>query len=264
MLRRLIALAILATVGLLAPVTPEAAITSGATSSDNLNTAAPADVFQSWCVDHIRTSDIAVEGNLYGLWAVGDADFSPHFSVQVRRDAGGHVLRLTQFNSSTVGTTVIAQNTWYRICYRRNDDGPAQQTQWTYINCVEESELTGNTELTETQEVLATFGTAAFIGRMANWKQWSATLTEDEIIAECHSSRPVRYTNLWRWTPLWNASDVNDYSGAGRHWSTSGTVTSGDHGHTSYGGLAQLLLPAAAAGAPPSPRRLMLLGVGEP
>lgn len=75
------------------------------------------------------------------------------------------------------------------------------------------------------------YGDSAF----AHIKIWDAVLTSAEFWQEMHSIRPQRTANLHLWTPLWTASDANDYSGNGRNWTVTGSPTTEDGPPVSWG-----------------------------
>jgi hypothetical protein len=61
-------------------------------------------------------------------------------------------------------------------------------------------------------------------GRMANFKQYSAALTQAELELEFAQYQPQRTANLVRWVP-WVNPEVTDYSGAGLNVIATGTPT---------------------------------------
>jgi hypothetical protein len=67
-----------------------------------------------------------------------------------------------------------------------------------------------------------------FDGRIAAVKAWDAVLTSDELVAESHYITPMRYANLHLATPLFTTGDINDYSGAGRNWTSDLTPVTED------------------------------------
>jgi hypothetical protein len=60
-------------------------------------------------------------------------------------------------------------------------------------------------------------GTEWFNGRVAYWRIWDGLLTEAEILQEWAHSNAVKTAGLFADYRLSNASDLNDYSGNGRH-----------------------------------------------
>lgn len=73
-------------------------------------------------------------------------------------------------------------------------------------------------------------------------KVWEAALTSDELWQEMESIRPHRYANLHIFSPLWDTSDLNDYSGNGKNWTGTGSISSEDNSPISYGSN-NLVLP---------------------
>ena len=65
-------------------------------------------------------------------------------------------------------------------------------------------------------------------GRLAAIKVWDAVLTQAEIEAEKWKRIPARWANSHLWNPLFNATDLSDYSGNGRTLTATGTLTTED------------------------------------
>jgi hypothetical protein len=61
------------------------------------------------------------------------------------------------------------------------------------------------------------------LGRAAFCRAWTAALTVDELEAEMQSATAVRTSGLWADWPF--ESNANDISGAGRHWTVTGSVS---------------------------------------
>lgn len=71
--------------------------------------------------------------------------------------------------------------------------------------------------------------------RLSTAKVWDAVLTQAEIESEMNSVRPMRYTNLHLFSPLWSATDILDYSGNGKNWTAGGTLSTEENPPISWG-----------------------------
>lgn len=65
-------------------------------------------------------------------------------------------------------------------------------------------------------------------GVIAAYKQWTVKLTDAEVQAERYSYLPQRWGSLWTWAPLLDTGNLTDYSGQGRSFTATGTVTTDD------------------------------------
>jgi hypothetical protein len=90
------------------------------------------------------------------------------------------------------------------------------------------------------------------------WNEWcdiemsdtliyDAVLTQAELEQQMYRSLPVRTANLNIWSPLPSASDIVDYSGNGRDWTSGGTLTSASGPPLSWGAK-PWVVPFVAAG----------------
>lgn len=80
-------------------------------------------------------------------------------------------------------------------------------------------------------------------------KLYDAVLTSTELWQEMQTVRPVRTANLNIWSPLWDINDEKDYSGNGRDWTSSGTLSSEDNPPIGYGVKSKLFSVVSAAPA---------------
>lgn len=71
-------------------------------------------------------------------------------------------------------------------------------------------------------------GTDVNNSRFADCKVWSTALTVGEIETEMPTQAPVKTSNLWGYYPLSVHTDLDDYSGNGRHLTGYGTLTTED------------------------------------
>jgi len=83
----------------------------------------------------------------------------------------------------------------------------------------------------------------------AHVKVWDAILTAAELEAERWTIRPKRLANLHLWSPLWNTSDLNDYSGNGRNWTAGGTLATEDGPPLSWGAPVWIVPPLVTGAA---------------
>lgn len=84
--------------------------------------------------------------------------------------------------------------------------------------------------------------------RVDRIKAWSAALTIAEVQAEMWSIRPQRTDNLYGFWPTWTGADrITDYSGNGRDWTASGTLTDEDPAPVSWGAQStRIIYPLSA------------------
>lgn len=91
-----------------------------------------------------------------------------------------------------------------------------------------------------------------FNGRIGPIKSWIITKSQAELQQELYSILPVSFSSLYSWWPTFPGSTerLADYSGNGRNWTATGTLTDEDPPPVSWG--ARPLFPqlvAAAAGS---------------
>jgi hypothetical protein len=96
-------------------------------------------------------------------------------------------------------------------------------------------------------------GSEQMNGRIAYVKAWTRALTIAEVVAEQSAIRPLDTTNLWGWWPIFPgaAERLLDYSGNGRNWTGTGTLTDEDPPPVSWGAPAPNL-PWMIAAIPPA------------
>jgi len=73
--------------------------------------------------------------------------------------------------------------------------------------------------------------------RVAGIKIWSAALSAAEVAQEMHVIQPRRTADLYGWWPCFPGATerITDYSGNGRNWSTTGTLSDEDPPPVSWG-----------------------------
>ena len=79
-------------------------------------------------------------------------------------------------------------------------------------------------------------------GRIFAYKEWQTDLSLAELNQEAQRIAPVRFANLFRWTPLWPGDWTGDYSGNGRSWTADGTLTDEDNPPIGWGAMTASVL----------------------
>ena len=79
-------------------------------------------------------------------------------------------------------------------------------------------------------------------GRIFAYKEWQTNLSLAELNQEAQRIAPVRFANLYRWTPCWPGDRTGDYSGNGRDWNADGTLTDEDNPPLSWGAMTPSVL----------------------
>jgi len=197
---------------------------------------------------------LVADANSYGhFWAAcGSSADNYQEADWVGVDSDGTLLRLSSYESAEAfvdgNGTNLSTGTWYHIAVVREGN--------TTLKCY----LNGTLDITITSpnvsnrpscvdermnRLNAGYGCQA---RYAHFKQWQAALTVDEIKAEMRAIRPLRYTNLNRWTPMIAgvATDADD-SLVGTSWTPTGTWAV-DQGPPVSWGAPIIQFPFAAAG----------------
>lgn len=159
-------------------------------------------------------------------------------------------------NYST-GTT-LSTATWYHVGFVRESSSSLK----LYLNG--SLDITNSTSIgaraAPTNMDLGLYGTAGgggpfgpLDGNIAAVKIWSTNLTQSEIQQEIWSYIPIRTANLYNWTPFVDTStgtDFLDYSGNGRNWTETGSVTFGSNPPVAWSkGNRRIYIPAAAPAA---------------
>lgn len=135
------------------------------------------------------------------------------------------------------GGTTISVNTWANVAMRRN----STTSLGAVINGVAASSPASGNVTSRSAAADLTVGAPPWItsrffnGRLAALKIWTAALTDAEILAEMRTVRPLRFTNLWGWWPLFTPSLGKDLTGNGRDLTAAGTPISGDGPPVSWG-----------------------------
>lgn len=142
----------------------------------------------------------------------------------VRLDASAH-LEIFKHSSngdfSQAGTTTLSTGVWYHIAL-------ATSGNVVYLDGVQECAVvdgntgTGGTTFTR----IGSNGTTHSDVDIAYVKQWSASLTADEVANEVNIIHPVRLSNLWHFTPIFPGTTerLTDWSFSNRPWTANGTL----------------------------------------
>ena len=132
-------------------------------------------------------------------------------------------------NSSGTGSA-ISYGAWQHIGLVRSGTSTLTGYLNGASNGVSSQSVTGRSAATSITLGASVSGSEALNARFAAIKIWTAALTADEIAAEMRSIRPVRLANLWGWYPTRPGSGerAKDYSGNGRNWTETGTLTDED------------------------------------
>lgn len=178
--------------------------------------------------------DKDASGAVFGLKNTGDANGYVYF---YNSNGDGITYTWEHFNGGLVqlDANPLSLGVWTFIALSRTGLGANQTT--AYRRQAGDAALTSQTGTfnagqTMNEEVVLSngFGLAAgwFPGRIAALKQWSAALTEAELLAESYRYRPIRLANLHSWRPM-VAPTVSeaalDFSGNGRNLTPNGALT---------------------------------------
>lgn len=147
--------------------------------------------------------------------------------------------------------TTLSTGTWYHVAIVRASATDCR----LYLNGAldigpDTRDVSGRSAATRLEwGAFASVNLSRFDGRVAAIKIWDAALSAEEVAAEVRSIRPQRLANLNGWWPCFPGSGerARDYSGNGRNWTESGTLTDEDPPPVGWGAAA-LLLPYAAGG----------------
>lgn len=148
--------------------------------------------------------------------------------------------------------TTLSTGTWYHVAIVRASATDCR----LYLNGAldigpDTRDVSGRSAATRLEwGAFASVNLSRFDGRVAAIKIWDAALSAEEVAAEVRSIRPQRLANLNGWWPCFPGAGerARDYSGNGRDWTESGTLTDEDPPPVGWGAAA-LLVPYAAATA---------------
>lgn len=83
--------------------------------------------------------------------------------------------------------------------------------------------------------ILTDFANGLLSASVAHLKMYDAVLTQTELEAEMRQIPPKRFGGLHLWNPFLSSSNVKDYSGNGRDWTTNGTLSTEDNPPVGWG-----------------------------
>jgi hypothetical protein len=182
--------------------------------------------------DFTHSDEVAVEGDLTRILVTSNTNFS--------------------FNA-VAATTTPQNGVWYNVAMVRRANNALD----LYINGILEATSTDDTSGrgagSQTEMLIGSGYGGTFNqldGRIANIKVWSTNLTAAEVLSEVSTIRPRKLENLYSWTPVFPGSGerARDYSGNGRDWTETGTLTDEEHPPVSWGAKI-LALPFVSTGA---------------
>lgn len=185
----------------------------------------------------------------------------------------GTTLAWEWHGGTQAGSIAVSLDTWYFVACTRAGTGASQFI--SYRRTVSDTTLTTNSataadaDFTPTEEdVLSNhfnLSGAWFPGHIAALKQWSAVLTEAELLNESVQFMPFRTANLHSWRPFGDnaVSDLMvDYSGSGRTLTANGSLLVADGPPIPWRqAQRQLIIPTGAV-TPPTVGPKDVIGCG--
>lgn len=196
-------------------------------------------------------SDLNASGSIF---SINDAVGSNLDAIFLNSDGTTLILSVAVGGAATNPTgTSLSTGTWYHVAIVRASATDCR----LYLNGAldigpDTRDVSGRTQPTGRMEWGGLFTTDLYRvnGRVAGIKIWTTNLSADEVAAEQRALRPLRLDSLHGWWPCFPGSGerARDYSGNGRDWTESGTLTDEDPPPVGWG-AAPLLLPYAATTA---------------
>jgi len=170
----------------------------------------------------------------------------------VGHDTDGTSVRLTSRTggggpSNTSGTSVTA-GTWQHYTLRRNSATSVE----VLLNGISETSNTINAG-TRPSPTIQFIGrqvavtTVPLNGRVSANKEWSVALTDEEILSEMNSTRPVRLANLVQFSPHIAGKRSEAYVGV--DWTENGTLSDEEPPPISWGNQVEMPQFVAVEGA---------------
>lgn len=169
-------------------------------------------------------------------WAIL-ANFQSGGHAQLGTESDGVTLVLQDDSNASTGQA-LSLNTWYHVVWvhRSNADNEL------WINGVRVADSFAQAAPSGSLCVGAyapgDFNYTA-TWAVADMKMWSAALSDGEVVQEMRTKRPLRTANLYSWLPTFAGvtERVKDYSGNGRDWSVTGTLTDEDNPPIPWGSI---------------------------
>lgn len=158
--------------------------------------------------------ETGVDQNHFGLW-------QPNGSFDLR-------IIDNQVESNTFDTLV--QDQWAFVAVVVSGTGAGQMQGFCRLDS--ESTLTASSAISfggdftpDRQYIGGSIFSGEWNGDFCYGKEWSAALTEEELLLESFIGRPMRWADLYSWSPAWSslddtgtAGDLQDHSGNARSW----------------------------------------------
>ncbi|MCC7208325.1 MAG: hypothetical protein IT323_13540 [Anaerolineae bacterium] len=163
--------------------------------------------------------------------------FSAGDRAQLGTQGDGTTLVLQDNNNDSAGYA-MALSTWTHVCWVHRGDSDNEL--WVNGSLIADSFVqaapTGNLVVGTWSASDPNYGGSWAV---ADMKLWSAAISGAEIAQEMYVKRPLRTANLYSWLPTWPGATerIKDYSGNGRDWSVTPTISDVDNPPISWGGV---------------------------
>jgi len=177
------------------------------------------------------------------------------------RVSATNVLQSRVNGTNTSGST-LSSSTWYHLTMVRSSTTALD----LYLNGVADgttntTSVSGRAAATRIEIGATVASTNPFNGRAAAIKIWTTNLSAAEILQEVQTIRPQKFASLWGFWPGFPGSGerTRDYSGNGRAWSETGTLSDEDPPSISWGSA--IWMPPFAAAVTPADRLAPTIGI---
>lgn len=188
------------------------------------------------CFYFMLEQDKNASGCIFGLRDTGNSEgYVYHYNPSGDGTTYEWEQQIGGGGTANLASISLALDTWYFVAINRQGVGANQTIARRKI--LNESSLlsfTGTFEITAAfnEEIVLTngFNVAAgfFPGRICGMKCWSASLTENELLAESNTLNLVRSADIFWYRPMNQATVADmllDTSGNGRHLTEVGTLS---------------------------------------
>jgi hypothetical protein len=166
----------------------------------------------------------------------------------IRTGADGTLLGIRARSGGSGGAvtgTDISTATWYHLAMVRESATALKLYLNGVLDATATQDITGRSAVTR-MEIGAESSSDSnpFNGRIAAIKAWSTALTLAEVVNEIPTILPRKFSNLYGWWPCFPGATerLRDYSGNGRSWTESGTLSDEDPPRISWGAPSQSYL----------------------